>query len=122
VQVGGGTDVAIKVMNLQTNKCVRYVFINSGSTYKIRNIPEGFFYLKIAYGKDWFSKIENGQCVGKFLRNPLYEKGNDTMDFNLKYTSDGYRIPSFQLKLDVIATNIMNTFSSQNISENNFNQ
>ena len=122
VHVGGGTDVAIKVMNLNTDKCIRYVFINSGSTYKIRIIPEGTFYLKIAYGKDWFSKVENGQCVGKFLRNPMYEKGDDIMDFNLQHTSDGYNIPSFQLKLDVIATNTMNTFSSQNISENEFNQ
>lgn len=122
VQVGGGTDVAIKVMNLQTDKCIRYVFINNGSTYRIRNIPEGTYYLKIAYGKDWFSKVENGQCIGKFLRNPMYEKGDDLMDFNLKYTSDGYRIPSFQLKLDVIATNTMNTFSSQDISESEFNQ
>jgi hypothetical protein len=122
VHVGGGTDVAIKVMNLNTDKCIRYVFINSGSTYKIRNIPEGTFYLKIAYGKDWFSKVENGQCVGKFLRSPMYEKGDDIMDFNLQHTSDGYNIPSFQLKLDVIATNTMNTFSSQDISESEFNQ
>jgi curved DNA-binding protein CbpA len=122
VHVGGGTDVAIKVMNLQTDKCIRYVFINSGSTYRIRNIPEGTYYLKIAYGKDWFSKVENGKCVGKFIRNPIYEKGEDIMDFNLQYTTDGYRIPSFQLKLDVIATNTMNTFNSQNISENDFNQ
>jgi hypothetical protein len=122
VHVGGGTDVAIKVMNLQTDKCIRYVFINRGSTFRIRNIPEGVYYLKIAYGKDWFSKVEGGQCVGKFIRNPMYEKGEDIMDFNLQYTSDGYRIPSFQLKLDVIATNTMNTFNSQNISENDFNQ
>lgn len=122
VLVGGGTDVAIKVMSLQTDKCVRYVFINSGSTYRIRNIPEGTYYLKIAYGKEWFSKIEGGKCIGRFIRNPLYEKGEEIMDFNLQYTSKGYRIPSFQLKLDVIATNPMNTFDSQKISENEFNQ
>ncbi|GAB2996807.1 hypothetical protein GCM10027284_13060 [Cyclobacterium sediminis] len=122
VHVGGGTDVVIKVMNLSTERCIRYVFINSGSTYKIRNMPEGTFYLKIAYGKDWFSKVENGQCVGKFLRNPMYEKGADIMDFNLQQTSDGYSIPSFQLKLDVISTNNMNTFNSQDISETEFNQ
>lgn len=122
VQVGGGTDVAIKVMNIQTDKCIRYVFINSGSTYRIRNIPEGIFYLKIAYGKDWFSKVEDGQCVGKFTLNPMYEKGDDLMDFNLQYASDGYSIPSFQLKLDVIATNTMNTYSSQDISESEFNR
>ena len=122
VHVGGGTDVAIKVMNLNTDKCIRYVFINSGSTYKIRNIPEGSFYLKIAYGKDWISKVENGHCEGKFLRNPMYEKGDDIMNFNIRRTSEGYSIPSFQLKLDVISTNTMNSFSSKNISENEFNQ
>ena len=122
VNVGGGTDVAIKVMDLKTENCVRYVFINSGSTYKIRNIPEGMYYLKIAYGKDWFSKVENGQCVGKFLRNPMYEKGDDIMNFNLQYTSNGYNIPSYQLKLDVISTTSINTFSSQNISESDFNK
>jgi hypothetical protein len=122
VQVGGGTDVAIKVMNLNSGKCIRYVFINRGSTYKIRNIPEGTYYLKIAYGKDWFSKVENGQCIGKFLINPMYEKGDDIMNFDLQHTPDGYKIPSFQLKLDVISTDRMNTFSSQDISESEFNQ
>lgn len=122
VHVGGGTDVAIKVMNLETDKCIRYVFINSGSTYKIRNIPEGRYYLRIAYGKDWFSKVEQDQCIGKFLRNPMYEKGSDVMDFNLQYNDRGYSIPSFQLKLDVIASATMNTFNSQNISETEFNQ
>lgn len=122
VHVGGGTDVAIKVMNLKTDKCIRYVFINSGSIYKISNIPEGVYYLKIAYGKDWLSKVVDGQCIGRFVRNPMYEKGDDLMDFNLQYTSDGYRIPSFELKLDVIATKTVNNFVSQEISEGEFNR
>ncbi len=91
-------------MNLQTNKCIRYVFINSGSNYKIRNIPEGKYYLKIAYGKEWFSKVENEHCIGKFLRNPLYEKGDDIMDFDLQKASYGYNVSSYQLKLDVISS------------------
>lgn len=122
VFVGGGTDVAIKIMNLHTEKCIRYVFINSGSNYKIRNIPEGKYYLKIAYGKDWFSKVENERCIGRFLRNPLYEKGDDIMDYNLQQTYDGYNIPSFQLKLDVISSTTMNTFNTNNISEDEFNK
>lgn len=122
VQVGGGTDVAIKVMNSKTDKCIRYVFINSGTTYKIRNIPEGTYYLKIAYGKEWYLKIENGQCIGKFIRSAMYEKGDEMMDFSLKYSTGGYQIPNFTLKLDVVSTRPSNSFSSQNISENEFNQ
>ena len=52
----------------------------------------------------------------------MYEKGSDVMDFNVQQTYDGYNIPSFQLQLDVISTNNQNTFDSQNISENEFNQ
>ena len=121
IVVGGGTDVAIKIMNLKTEKCIRYVFINSGSTYRINSIPEGKYYLKIAYGKNWLSKVVNGQCIGKFILNPLYEKGEDIFDYNLKYHDDGYRIPSFRLKLDIVATDISNSFNSANISENEFN-
>lgn len=121
IEVGGGTDVAIKVMNIKNDKCIRYVFINSGSIYRIRNIPEGKYYLKIAYGKDWLSKVKEGQCVGKFIRNPIYEKGEEIMDFSLKNNSDGYSIPSFKLKLDVVSTQISNSFNSQNITESEFN-
>ena len=109
-------------MNLSTDKCVRYVFINSGSTYTIRNIPEGSYYLKIAYGKNWLSKVESGRCVGKFIRDPMYEKGEDIMDFNIQYTADGYSIPSFKLQLDVVSNSISNSFNSQNISESEFNK
>ena len=122
VFVGSGTDVSIKVMNLSTDECVRYVFINSGSTYSIRNIPEGRYYLKIAYGKNWLSKVERGQCIGKFTLNATYEKGEEVMDFNIQHLTDGKSIPSFRLQLDVVSSNISNSFSSQNISESEFNK
>jgi curved DNA-binding protein CbpA len=121
IVVGGGTDVAVKIMNLNTEKCIRYVFINSGSTYEVKNIPEGKYYLKIAYGRNWVSKVVSGQCIGKFIRNPMYEKGEDILDFNLQHYSKGYRVPSFKLSLDVIATDITNSFNSENISEDSFN-
>jgi curved DNA-binding protein CbpA len=121
VNVGSGTDVVIKVINFKTEKSVRYVFINSGTTYTISNIPEGQYYLKIAYGKNWFMKEDNGRCLGKFIRNPMYEKGEDIMDFTRQFRNDGVSIPSFKLSLDVISTDISNSFNSQNISENDFN-
>lgn len=122
VNVGGGTDVVIKLMNKETNKCIRYVFINSNSSYDIKNVPEGIYYLKIAYGKNWISKVENGKCIGKFLLNPTYEEGSEDMDFNIQRTYEGKSIPSFQLSLDVVSSSSFNTFSSQNISEASFNQ
>lgn len=122
VMVGAGTDVSIKVMNLETEKCIRYVFINSGTTYNIENIPEGEYYLKIAYGKNWLSKVENGQCIGKFIKTPMYEKGDDILNFNIQRDSNGRNIPSYQLSLDVVSNGVSNSFNSQNISESDFNK
>jgi hypothetical protein len=122
VSVGTGTDVTIKIMKKNVDECIRYVFINSGTTYKIKNIPEGKYYLKIAYGKDWLSKIENNKCIGKFLQNPMYEKGKETLDYNVIYTKDGSSIPSYSLELDVVSSSILNSFDSQNISEEEFNK
>lgn len=122
VTVGSGTDVVIKLMNKETNKCIRYVYINSKNTYEIKNVPEGVYYLKIAYGRNWISKVENGKCVGKFLSNQMYEEGSDILDFNIQRTYEGKSIPSFRLELDVVSNNSMSSFSSQNISEEAFNQ
>ena len=122
VDVGGGTAVVIKVMNAQTDKCIRYVYINSKSSYSIKNIPPGKYNLKIAYGKNWLSKVENGKCVGKFIRNPLYQEGTEIMDFNIVYNENGYSIPSFSLKLDVVSDDFSNSFKSEAISEDEFNK
>lgn len=121
ISVGSNTNVAIKLMDQNTNKCVRYVYINANSSYRIKNIPEGIYYLKIAYGSDWISHIENRKCVGKFLRGSLYKRGDDVLDFYRKNTYEGYSIPSFSLQLDVVASDYSNQFDSQSITENDFN-
>ncbi len=122
VHVGGGTDVSIKLMNIKTDKCVRFVFINSNTSYKITHIPEDKYYLKIAYGKNWLSKILNEQCIGKFIRNPMYKKGEDVLDFNNQYNTNGYSIPSYRLSLDVIADERNDACASENINEEEFNK
>jgi len=122
VKVGSGTDIVIKLMRESDSLCIRYVFVNSGATYKIKNIPEGFYFLKIAYGRNWFSKSQNGYCFGKFLRNSFYKLGEDRLDFFIKNESDGYRVPSFRLELDVVSMNSIETFASKEISQEEFNK
>ena len=123
IKVGAGTDVVIKLMERESDRCVRYVYVNRSSNYILRNIPEGEYYLKIAYGKNWYSKVENHFCEGKFLSNAIYEMGKDNLDFNLKYYADGrgYDVPSYRLSLDVYNSDAMNSFSSERISESEFN-
>jgi|JI10StandDraft_1071094.scaffolds.fasta_scaffold17142_6 tetratricopeptide (TPR) repeat protein len=132
VKVGGGTDVVIKLMQRGTDRCIRYVYITSRSTYAIRNIPEGLYYLKIAYGKRWVEKKEAGMCMGKFASSPLYEKGEDILDFNTRSTGttyengrqyENYEIPSFEIQLDVVTTGFSsNSLNTDGISEAEFNK
>jgi curved DNA-binding protein CbpA len=132
VSVGSNDDVVLKMINTLTDKCIRYVFIRSGDTFNITNIPQGKYYLKIAYGRDWRQKILNGKCIGRFIEDAFYKKGDDTLDFYKKYEGavtnhDGiayerYQVPSFSLKLDVIKSAYSNDqFQSSNISEIDFN-
>ncbi len=122
INVGSGTDMVAKLMNANSGICVRYVFINRLSSFSIRNIPEGVYYLKLACGKEWLSRVENSQCVGRFLSNPLYEKGTDLLDYNLIRNTDGYSIPSYEISLDVVSSTMNNSFSTSNISEKEFNK
>lgn len=123
IQVGTKTDVVVKLMRQSPyeDKCIRVVYINGGDTYYLRHIPEGIYYLKIAYGKDYRQGIVDNKCYIKFIRNALYERGTETMDFNIIKTAQQVSIPYFELFLDVVTTTDANRFETGNISEAEFN-
>jgi len=121
ITVGNNTSVAVKLINFTTDKCIRYVFINKNSTYSIKNIPEGKYYLKIAYGDDWSVMGGQSNCVGRFSRNSIFEKGQDILDYNIVHEGRKYQIPSFSLKLNIDTSGVNNnTFNTNKINENDF--
>lgn len=121
INVGSNASVAVKLINFKTDKCIRYVYINKNSEYSIRNIPEGIYYLKIAYGNYWSKIKDQPDCSGRFTKNTLFEKGEEILDFNLVHSGNSYKVPSFSLKLDVIISDDkMSTFNTDKINENDF--
>lgn len=125
VNVGSNTDVVIKLMKRQYGGdiCIRIIFIRSNETYNLRNIPEGDYYLKIAYGRDWRQKIVDQQCYGKFMKNALYKIGEERLDYNVIHKYDRDQVPSYELTLDVVVTRgTKNTFKSDEITEEEFNK
>jgi hypothetical protein len=125
VNVGSHTDVVIKLMKKQYSGdiCNRIVFIRSNETYTLKNIPEGNYYLKIAYGSDWRQKIVDQQCYGKFMKKAQYEIGKERLDYTVIHKYDRDQVPSFELSLDVIVTRgTKSTFKSNEISEAEFNK
>lgn len=131
IKVGRSIDVVLKLISLETDQCIRYVYIRAGETYSIRNIPEGKYYTKIAYGKDWRQTVKDGQCIGRFISRSLYKKGKEILDFNKIFEGvksdgeneyDSYSIPSFNLELDVVQSDLNGKFTTNSISEEEFNK
>lgn len=120
INVGGNTDIMLKVIDFEDNSCIAFVYVNSNSTYSIEDIPQGKYYLKIAYGSNFIINPEDGICYGRFSENSSYQIGLDTLDYNLIRSSDELLFPIFELSLDVISTNPINSFNSTNILEEEF--
>lgn len=81
IELGGGADMAIKIVNIETGVTVRYMFVPHNSRTTINEIPAGKYYLKLAYGNDWMSRSDGYHTDGKFTKNVVYEKSNDYFDF-----------------------------------------
>ena len=107
IKVGKNTEVVVKMYKMgktaSDDQLVRVTYINSNTTQFIRNIPEGEYYLKIAYGRDWREHVdENGKKYGRFVKNALYEKSQQILDFQTVKTSKGINVPSYNLSLDLL--------------------
>lgn len=120
INVGGESDVVLKMVNNTSGECVRYVYIKSGESFFITNIPKGVYHLKIAYGNNWAESGQGEKCSAKFLNNALYQIGNDLLDFYPIENYNGYQIPSFELFLKTFSNNRKNEFDAEEISEEEF--
>lgn len=109
IKVGKNTEVVVKMYKMgktaNDDELVRVTYINSSTTQFIRNVPEGEYYLKIAYGRDWREKVQpDGKKFGTFTKNALYEKASQILNFNTVKTSKGINVPSYNLTLDLQAS------------------
>ena len=118
IEIGNGCDVAIKIVDVATDKCIRYVYVSENSSVNIQMIPQGKYYLKIAYGKDWMEYVnDNGSILGKFTNNVTYDKSIDLFDFGKKNAES---IVNYILNINVVNNRLENNFNTMEISEDEF--
>ncbi len=121
-------DVIIKLVNALTHRCVRAVYIKAGDSYFIKNIPEGTYFVREAYGNDFRKTTQNGQCQLRFISNARYKKLNKILDYNMeRYEDSNYihtRIPSFELDVGIISNieNDSDLVEGNSESEEDFDQ
>ncbi len=120
IQIGTGCDVAVKLVDASTDKSIRYVFVPENTTENIQMIPQGKYYLKLAYGNDWM-ELDNGDgsLSGKFTRNVSYDKSIDIFDFGKKNSSS---VVSYVLQINIDNSQLHNNFETVSISEADFMQ
>jgi hypothetical protein len=134
VKVGSNTDVVIKLMKIEEGKddqCIRAAFIRSKEQFEITNIPEGDYFVKIAYGKDLRKTIYNGKCYIKFLKDAMYEQGRDIIDFRKvklpdtiegKYVYENWEVPYYEIELDVLKAFVHGELKTEGIDLEEFNK
>lgn len=118
IEIGNGCDVAIKIVDAATNQCIRYVVVPENSSINIQMIPQGKYYLKLAYGKDWMEYNNgDGTVSAKFTKNVTYDKSVDIFDFGKKNSSN---IVNYLLQINVVDSDLQSNFGTVEISEAEF--
>lgn len=117
IQVGNGYNVAIKIVDISTDRCVRYVYVPQNETVTINEIPQGRYYLKLAYGNAWMELETEDGIQGKFTKNLLFERSAIAYDFGKKNSQD---VVNYILQLNVINGSVENNFRTEEISEEEF--
>lgn len=118
IEIGNGCDVAVKIVDAATDKCIRYVFVPENSSANIQMIPQGKYYLKLAYGKDWM-EYDNGDGTlsARFTSNVTYDKSTEIFDFGKKNSSS---VVNYLLQINVVDSELQNSFGTIEISEAEF--
>lgn len=120
IEMGNGCDVAVKIVDASTDKCIRYVLVPENSSVNVQMIPHGKYYLKLAYGKDWMEYDNgDGSIKGKFTKNVSYDKSVDIFDFGKKNSSS---LISYMLQINIEDSQQQNNFETRPISESEFMQ
>lgn len=117
IAVGQGFSVTIKIVSLEEHKCIRYVFVPEGQTVTVNEIPQGKYYLKLAYGNDWMIKNEGNHTLGRFSKNAFYAKSTNIFDFGMKNST---RIVNYKLEINVVNGSAKNNFQTVVINETEF--
>ena len=117
ITMGEGYSVAVKIVDAQTDKCIRYAVVPENSTTTVTQIPQGRYYLKLAYGKDWMELQTDSVIIGKFTRNAFYERSRQMYDFGKKNSMQEI---NYDLRINVREEAGMNNFETSPISEEEF--
>ena len=117
IEMGAGLNLVVKIVDAQTNKSIRYVFVRENTKANINQVPPGQYYLKMAFGHDWMINDQDLQFRGKFTRDVSYEISEDIFDFGEVNTMNA---KSFSLRVNMQQNELYTNFNTTTINEAQF--
>ncbi|MBN1349547.1 hypothetical protein JXJ21_09070, partial [candidate division KSB1 bacterium] len=96
-------DAVICLVEYYSDITIRHKYIQSGTTLRMDNIPNGNYYIKGYFGKDWnpYKRLLDGRIRGGFDTNPHFSKSlsyNDAFEL----VDDGYKYTTLQITIKPI--------------------
>ncbi|MCK4524852.1 MAG: zinc ribbon domain-containing protein [Candidatus Andersenbacteria bacterium] len=113
LQIKNGTDLDAVAKLICDGTSVSTVYIKANSTYTMRNISNGIYWLAFAQGLDWDSTIQ------KFRRNTQYSVFEEIFDFAITEDSQYYYHSIFEVTLNPV---IGGTAETNDVPESQFYQ
>lgn len=117
IEMGEGGNMAVKIVDAENEKTIRYVYVSENTKTTITEIPAGKYYLKLAFGYDWMNYDQGSIIRGKFSKSAYYQISDEIFDFGAKNTMNAR---SFSLKIHTNHDPNYTSFSTSEISEEQF--
>lgn len=119
IKMGSGSNLAMKIIDLSKNKCIRYIYVHENSEFTVSQIPQGQYKLLIAYGRNWMTQQFDKATIGKFADDVFYERSTDIFDFGKKNSNE---IVNYILTINVNTQEYLHAknFNTEEISEELF--
>lgn len=87
------------------HKTIRNQYMNRGTTFKMNNIPDGSYFLKVYFGNNWDpkKKFNNGKITGGFkdeLGFLALNEGKESFIMEQKHFGNSTSFSSYEIMLD----------------------
>lgn len=117
IEMGEGGNMAVKIVDADTDNTIRYVYVSENTKTTITQIPAGKYYLKLAFGYDWMNYDQGSTIRGKFTKGAYYQVSDEVFDFGARNTMNAQ---SFSLKIHTDNDPNYTSFETSEITEEQF--
>lgn len=117
IEMGEGGNMAVKIVDAETETTIRYVYVSENTHTTITQIPGGKYYLKLAFGYDWMNYDQGIIIRGKFTKSVYYQISDEVFDFGAK---NAMNAKSFSLKVHTNHNPNYTSFKTSEITEVQF--